>query len=468
MEKRIDDSRIHEGHRSRMLAKLSTHGQQIFDTYELLEMLLYRVIPYKDTNPISKNLLYAFSDLEGVLSATAEELAQVHGIGEYAAEYISAVGRLSDVIGAEIVCGGVSFSDYEDAGRYFYDYFKGTEQKQVAALFLDSSMRLVDVKTMYELDYESGGVKAKPFIDEVVKNHASVVITAHNHPYGPLYPTQGDRATNAMLTEAMNMAGIVHAEHFIISGEYFVGIGSLKSFSVKLAQMPAVSSFLDSCEGRDGRLHRADEGHIGEQKSQAFATKKNTRDRDFLAKLLSYSANNDPEALADTLLAKYMTAENIFTVSERELAMTVGERTALYLKLLAYITSRRKTDRFIFGKKHSQTEIAEYLKALFLGESVEKIYILTFDSQDRVTGCELLGVGTVNSSDVLPRKAIEVAIGASASAAALAHNHPFGTTNPSSDDLNITQVFSSLFGSCEIELREHFIVAGQLCDTIIS
>ena len=62
MENYIDDSRIHEGHRQRMRSKLLTHGQRIFDTYELLEMLLYHVIPYKDTNPISKRLLAAFGD----------------------------------------------------------------------------------------------------------------------------------------------------------------------------------------------------------------------------------------------------------------------------------------------------------------------------------------------------------------------------------------------------------------------
>ena len=464
MEKQIDDSRIHEGHRSRMHAKLSAHGQHIFDTYELLEMLLYRVIPYKDTNPISKNLLYAFGDLEGVFSASPEELIKVRGIGERAAEYISTIGGLWDVIGAEIVCDeGVRFSDYEEVGRYFYEQFKGLRQSRVLALFLDSSMRLIDMKPIYDLDYESGGVKAKPFIDEAVKNHASVVITAHNHLFGPAYPTQGDRATNKMLNEAMNMAGIIHAEHYIVSGEYFIGIGSLKSFSVKLSQMPEVSSFLDSRDSHNGRLHRAEES---EEKGSP-ATKRNIRDRDFLVKLLSYSGENDPAGSADRLLARYMTLENIFTASQKELTFTVDERTALYLKLLAFITSRRRTDMFTFGKKHSRTEIAEYLKALYLGESVEKIYMLTFDSKDRVTGCELLASGTVNSSEVLPRRAIEVAISASASAVSLAHNHPFGTTKPSSDDLNLTQVFSSIFTSCEIGFRDHFIVAGQICDIII-
>ena len=36
----ISDDRIHEGHRGRMRAKLRAYGQSIFDTYELLEMLL--------------------------------------------------------------------------------------------------------------------------------------------------------------------------------------------------------------------------------------------------------------------------------------------------------------------------------------------------------------------------------------------------------------------------------------------
>ena len=49
MEKFISDENIHDGHRCRMKAKLLSHGRSIFDTYELLEMLLYYVIPYKDT-----------------------------------------------------------------------------------------------------------------------------------------------------------------------------------------------------------------------------------------------------------------------------------------------------------------------------------------------------------------------------------------------------------------------------------
>jgi DNA repair protein RadC len=53
-----------------MRRKFFDYGDEIFDTYELLEMLLYTVIPVTDTNPLAKRLLAVFGGLDGVLSAT--------------------------------------------------------------------------------------------------------------------------------------------------------------------------------------------------------------------------------------------------------------------------------------------------------------------------------------------------------------------------------------------------------------
>ena len=91
---------------------------------------------------------------------------------------------------------------------------------------------------------------------------------------------------------------------------------------------------------------------------------------------------------------------------------------------------------------------------------------MCFDENDRALGCHLLAEGTVISSDVLPRKAVEKAVSSSAKSVVIAHNHPFGTTRSSSDDINITAHLSAVFASCDIRLKEHFVVAGQLCGTV--
>ena len=467
MEKFIADENIHDGHRGRMRAKLLAHGRGIFDTYELLEMLLYYSVPYKDTNPISKRLLYAFDGLDGVMRADVSRLTELSGIGERTANLISSVGRLTDIIGAEIVSDEIpELSSFEQVGEYLVDYFHGVTKKCVVAAFFDSSMRLLKLMKLYDLEFESGGVRAKAFLDEAVACNAAVIISAHNHPYSSCYPTPGDRETNYMITDALAAAGFVHAEHYIISGNKYAGIGAMNRFSnVKLGQMPMVSQFVASCDCEDddvilGSSSREPKDLI--LPNEAY----NKVDAEYFAELLSYASAKHGRDLAVQLLKRYRTIENVITASDSELCKLVGERMTCFIKLLAHITSRRKTDLFRFGRKYNSAQIADYLKAVFLGESVEKIYMITFDSEDRVTGCHLLGEGTVSSSDVLPRKAVERGVSSMAKSVAIAHNHPFGTVHPSSDDINVTSHFEGIFASCEIRLVAHYIVAGQLCDTI--
>ena len=65
----MTNDKIHAGHRARMRAKFARNSVDSFETYELLEMLLYHVIPYKNTHPVSKNLLFRFGNIDGVFSA---------------------------------------------------------------------------------------------------------------------------------------------------------------------------------------------------------------------------------------------------------------------------------------------------------------------------------------------------------------------------------------------------------------
>ena len=464
MRMHIDDAHIHDGHRSRMRHKLKTYGQRIFDTYELLEMLLYYVIPYRDTNPVAKNLLYAFGNLDGVFTAERERLLEVNGIGERTAEFIASVGSLRDIIGAEII-GSRSPQplNYESVGKMLVDYFDGSEEKQVVALFFDSGMRLIRFEKIYDLEYESGGVKAKPFIDEAILCNAAAVITAHNHPYGPFYPTPGDRATNVVVTEGLAAMGILHAEHYIVSGDCYAGLGSLGNFAAKLSQMPAVSEFVNSAVRNEGRVNRTSGTNVD---CKSPSTCKNTADSGYFTQLLGYASVSDYEKRAELLLDKYGTVENVLTAPERDLAAIAGESAALFIKLIAYVTSRRITDKISVGERYSSAAIAEYLKAIYIGESVEKTYLIAFDESDRLLGVELLGEGTVNASEVIPRKAIEIATLLMAKSVSLSHNHPFGTTSPSDDDVVFTKTIAGIFETCEILFREHFIIAGQLCDTI--
>ena len=229
----LPDEKLHAGHRARMRRKLLTYGPKIFDTYELLEMLLYYAIPYKDTNPIAKRLLMEFGSLEGVLTAMPEELSRVSGIGERAAELLVTVGRVSNALWLDSSSASVIYNDYDRAGRRMVEYFRGNKKSAVVMMLLDNGMRERAIVTVYEdVFYGSAAVKAAPFINEAILAGASVVITAHNHPFGPAVATDSDMETNRMIDIALEQIGIAVAEHYVVSGEKYLGTRERRRFAI--------------------------------------------------------------------------------------------------------------------------------------------------------------------------------------------------------------------------------------------
>jgi DNA repair protein RadC len=137
----------------------------------------------------------------------------------------------------------------------------------------------------------------------------------------------------------------------------------------------------------------------------------------------------------------------------------MSRNTALLIKLIAYLHSRAVTERFTFGGEYSELEIREYIGAIFLGSSVESVYVLLLDDNGRVIHTEHISDGTVNASDVVPRKILESARRRNSKKIILAHNHPKGRAVASKDDIMTTGRLFNLFASVGVRLVAHYIVA---------
>lgn len=79
---------IHADHRKRMRERIKREGTYSIEEHELLEVFLFDIIPRRNTNNTAHLLLDRFGSLEGVFSATVNELTQIEGIGKVTAEYI--------------------------------------------------------------------------------------------------------------------------------------------------------------------------------------------------------------------------------------------------------------------------------------------------------------------------------------------------------------------------------------------
>lgn len=213
---------VHIGHRARMLDKFDRYGARVFDSYELLEMLLYRVIPYRDTNPVAHRLFDRFGSLDGIFCATEEELCSVNGVGPAVAAFLMSVGE-AGAAALRMHEEAPTFDDYHRAGRYFANLLGSEPKPRTVMLMLDNRMQLIGKREIADLDFGSAGIRVPLIVEPAIRSGASVILLAHNHPYGPLYPSEADQVTNSLIRHALNDVSIHFAEHYIVCGSEYLG-----------------------------------------------------------------------------------------------------------------------------------------------------------------------------------------------------------------------------------------------------
>ncbi len=179
-------------------------------------------------------------------------------------------------------------------------------------------------------------------------------------------------------------------------------------------------------------------------------------------RILAYRGGDEKaRTCARKLFERYGSLATILSERESEIVRN-GEtdmNTALLIKLIGYLNSRRVTDSFECLTAHTEMELRELISSLFTGLSVETIYAILLDDMGRVKSWEYISEGTVNASDVIPRKILECARKRKSKNIILAHNHPKGTSVPSKDDIMTTGRLFNLFASVGIRLCAHYIVA---------
>lgn len=454
-EKFIPINDIHRGHRSRMREKFIKYGADVFETYELLEILLYNSIASKDTNPVAKRLLTAFKTLDGVLSAELSDLVKTDGLGPRSASVIKAASLVPEILKLESASKLKEFLTYSSAANYFINYFSGADGYKISMLLLDNDMLPIKIVDLYDKDFQSGGVNSHPFVTEAIKARASAVIIAHNHPFGPSFPGEGDRSTNQMVRKALSDVDVLLVEHYVVCGSQAVGF---VDHSPETIDSPTVYEFVKSklcsslCVCAD---KLATGGRI------------NTVCVERAVNMLSPVCADNCIDTVEKLYRRYQTMDRIFSLTYNVLAEEVGEKCAFYIKLLAALTSRRVKDLFEEGRAYSIEGLADYFKALFIGDSEEKIYLVSCDFEGRVLACDLAAHGTSNISCIIPRQLVEIAVYRKACRVILAHNHPCGNAFASKEDNDFTEALCRVFESAGIDLVLHYIVAGT-DSTVIS
>ena len=123
-----------------------------------------------------------------------------------------------------------------------------------------------------------------------------------------------------------------------------------------------------------------------------------------------------------------------------------------------YARSKQNPDTLFLN---SAEAAGAYFTSLFAGKSTEHFYAVCMNHKCKVLKTVLISEGTASETQINTRKLLEAAVHTGASDMLLAHNHPEGVAVPSVADVEETNKLFHMLKNMQVQLNDHFIVAGD-------
>ena len=217
-----------KGHRERVRKRFLENGFNGLEDYEILELLLFYVIPRKDTKAIAKELIKKFKTLANVLKADTLELKTINGLGDVAITFLKMMGALPEKIYEDKLKNKKLIKDdknkitdkevllsflrnkigYEDVEKFYVIYLSSSNE---VIAFEESSSGTLDRSSIYP----------REIYKRVIMENAKSIIIAHNHPSGNTCPSKCDIDITNEIAKGLKNFGALLIEHIIITRDSY-------------------------------------------------------------------------------------------------------------------------------------------------------------------------------------------------------------------------------------------------------
>lgn len=224
----VNTEEHYHGHRDRLRQRFRDSGDRALADYELLELLLFRLIPRRDTKPIAKALLARFGSLPEVLGAPTHLLTEVKGVGESVATDLKLVAAIAhrmlkgDLKGRQVLASWSSVIEYCRAAMAF------EAREQFRVLFLDKKNALIADEVQQTGTVDHTPVYPREVVKRALELSATAIILVHNHPSGDPTPSRAYIEMTKLIIDTARPLGITVHDHIIIGKDGHASLKGLK------------------------------------------------------------------------------------------------------------------------------------------------------------------------------------------------------------------------------------------------
>ena len=223
---KLEKENIHKGHRQRLKQKFLTYGHEVLSEHELLELLLFFSVPYKNTNELAHKLLNEFGSFSGIIEADYETLRNldIKDMKDNSAcllkLVLSCVSRYNsqknDISKAQITP--------QNIGIFAKNLFYGHNEEVSYALLLDKECYVKNIKMISKGTINATPIYPREVIKFAVSHDEPYMMIMHNHPSGTANPSESDVKATKSLINALSYAEVRLIDHVIVAGDSVVSM----------------------------------------------------------------------------------------------------------------------------------------------------------------------------------------------------------------------------------------------------
>lgn len=212
---------IHEGHRKRLKERFLSDGLDNFTEHQVLELLLFYSIPYKDTNELAHILLNKYGSLWNVFEADYKDLLNNEGIGKNSATLFKLVPDISKKYFQNKWGEKLEIKSSQMAGEFAVSLFMGKRYEVFYLICLNNRNKVNYSALVHEGTINESVVYPRNVVELALRHQAANVILAHNHPGGSLNPSKADIELTNKILNVLRLISIEVFDHIIVSGKKF-------------------------------------------------------------------------------------------------------------------------------------------------------------------------------------------------------------------------------------------------------
>ncbi len=218
----------YHGHRERLRERFKTAGGDALADYELLELLLFRLLPRRDTKPVAKELIQRFGSISEVLGAPEKLLKETPGLGAASAGDLKVIAAAAsrmlkgEIRGKKILGSWSSVVDYCRASMAF------EEREMFRILFLDKKNALIADEVQQTGTVDHTPVYPREVVKRALELSSTAIILVHNHPSGDPTPSRADIEMTKTVMDTAKPLGITLHDHIIVGKDGHTSMRGLK------------------------------------------------------------------------------------------------------------------------------------------------------------------------------------------------------------------------------------------------